>query len=418
MEANMKRVLLLMLLVTLALGPGLVAQTKATEVVFWNGYTGPDRVAVEKIVADFNAKSADVKIKMEIMPWDSLYQKLLPAMIAGSGPDIIGYSAGRVAEYAQAGRLEALDGYFAGSSLKRDVLAPGLIQAGTFQKKLYSVPMAFACEVMYYNKAHFTEAGLDPANPPKNLDELKAAWAKLLKVDAAGNVLRYPQAIAIKATVPMIPLFVWSQGADVINAAGKSGLSDAKALAAMTLLRDAFVKGKVAPVGLTGQEADNLFAAGKASIEFNGPWAINGFRGAGIDLGIAELPAGPAGRVTWSGDTVLSINKASKAKKAAWKFLEYWNSAPTQSYWSSTVAFPPSRLDMGSDAELAKNKDLGYFLKSVPYAKSWLPGQTKAARIEEEILVPMYESVFRGLEEPAAALKKADAALTSLLAEK
>jgi multiple sugar transport system substrate-binding protein len=412
----MKRVFTLMLLVCVV----FVGQMWAApaQVVFWNGYTGPDRVAVEKLVGDFNAKSADVKIKMEIMPWDSLFQKLLPAMIAGTGPDIIGYSVGRVPEFANAGRLEPLDGYFSGSALKRDVLAPGLIQGATFKGKLYGVPMAFACEVMYFNKAHFAEVGLDPANPPKTFDELKAAWAKLAKVDAAGNVIRYPQAIGVKATVPMIPLFFWGMGAEVVTSAGKSGLSSPKALAALGFLQDAFVKGKVSPAGLTGQEADNLFAAGKASIEFNGPWAINGFRGAGIDLGIAELPVGPAGKATWSGDTVLSINKDSKAKKAAWKFLEYWNSPESQSYWASTVAFPPSRLDMGSDPVLAKNKDLVYFLKSVPYAKSWLPGQTKAGRIEDDVLTPMYESVFRGLSDAPTALKKADSQLSALLAEK
>jgi multiple sugar transport system substrate-binding protein len=416
MEANMKRLFSVVLLVGIAL-TGL-AWAKPVTVTFWNGYTGPDRVAVEKLVSDFNAKSGDVTIKMEIMPWDSLYQKLLPAMIAGTGPDIIGYSVGRVAEYAQAKRLEPLDSYFSGSALKRDVLAPGLIQGGTYKGKLYGVPMAFACEVMYYNKAHFAEAGLDPANPPRTFDELKAAWVKLLKVDAAGNVVRYPQAIGVKSTVANVPLFIWGFGADIVTPAGKSGLSDAKALSAIAFLQEAFVKGKVSPAGLTGQEADNLFAAGKASIEFNGPWAINGFRGAGVDLGIAEIPAGPAGRVSWSGDTVLSINAGSKSKKAAWKFLEYWNSPEAQIYWSSAVAFPPSRLDLGSSPELAKNKDLPYFLKSVPYAKSYLPGMTKATRIEEEILVPMYENVFRGLEDAPAALKKADAQLSRLLGEK
>jgi len=412
----MKRLLIVMLLACTVL-TGL-AWAKPVTVTFWNGYTGPDRPAVEKLVNDFNAKNLGVAVKMEIMPWDSLYQKLLPAMIAGTGPDIIGYSVGRVAEYAQAKRLEPLDGYFSGSSLKRDVLAPGLVQGGTYKGKLYGVPMAFACEVMYYNKAHFAEAGLDPKDPPKTYDELKAAWAKLLKVDAAGNVVRYPQAIGVKSTVANVPLFIWGFGGDIVTPADKSGLADPKTLAALSFLQEAFVKGKVSPAGLTGQEADNLFAAGKASIEFNGPWAINGFRGAGIDLGIAELPAGPAGRVSWSGDTVLSINSGSKAKKAAWKFLEYWNSTEAQEYWSSTVAFPPSRLDLGSSATLSKNKDLAYFLKSVPYAKSYLPGQTKATRIEEEILVPMYENVFRGLEDSASAAKKADAQLSSLLSEK
>lgn len=411
------RVVVIALLVFAILG-SVGAQGKPKEILFWNGYTGPDRLAVEKLVAQFNESNADVKIRMEIMPWDSLYQKLLPALIAGNGPDVIGFSAGRVPEYAAAGKLEALDDYFKNSSLKRDVLVPGLIQAGTYKGKLYAVPMAFASMVMYYNKDHFKAAGLDPENPPKTLTELSAAWKKLLKVDASGNVLQYPQAIGTKATVPMIPVFIWNHGADIVTADGKSGLSDPKAVEAMNYLQNAIVKDKVSPVGLTGQEADNLFAAGKASIEWNGPWAINGFRGAGINLGIAEVPAGPAGRFTWSGDTVLVISKSSKQKASAWKFLEYWNSLATQKYWATTVAFPPSRLDMGSDPDLAKNKDLSYFLKAGVYAKSYLPAQTKAGRIEDEILVPMYESIFRNLETVESAMQKADTQLNKMLSGK
>jgi len=392
-----------------------MAFSQAKEILFWNGYTGPDRTAVEQLVKNFNDANTKVQIKMEIMPWDSLYQKLLPAMIAGNGPDIIGFSAGRVPEYAAAGRLEALDGYFQGSALKRSVLVPGLQDASTYKGKLYGVPMAFASMVMYYNKDLFKAAGLDPEAPPATFEALTAAWKKLVKVDASGNVTQYAQAIGTKATVPMVPVFLWAYGADIIGKDGKSGLADPKALQAMTLLQNAFVKDHVSPVGLTGQEADNLFAAGKAAIEWNGPWAINGFRGAGINLGIAEVPAGPATRVTWSGDTVMVINKASKVKKDAWTFLEYWNSAPAQKYWAQTVAFPPSRLDMGADADLAKNPDLSYFLKAGAYAKAYLPAQTKASRIEDEVLVPLYETVFRGMSGAEAALKKADGQLNKLL---
>lgn len=393
------------------------AQSKPKEVLFWNGYTGPDRPAVEYLVDQFNKSNTDVKIKMEIMPWDSLYQKLLPALIAGTGPDIIGFSAGRVPEYAAANRLEPLDSYFTNSSLKKNNLVPNLIEAGTYGGKLFAVPMAFASMVMYYNKDHFKAAGLDPEKPPKTLDELSVAWKKLLKVDAAGNVEQYPQAIGVKSTVPMVPVFLWLYGGDILTPNNKSALTSPKTVEAMKFLQDAFVKGKVSPVGLTGQEADNLFAAGKASIEWNGPWAINGFRNAGINLGIAEVPAGPAGRFTWGGDTVIVMSKDSKVKKEAWKFMEYWNSIPAQEYWASTQAFPPTRLDMANDKNLQKNKDLSSFIKAASYAKSYLPGQTKASRMEDEILVPLYESVFRNLDSAESALKKADTQLNQLLAE-
>jgi len=386
-----------------------------TTVVFWNGYTGPDRPVLEQIVANFNKESTTVEIKMEIMPWDTLFQKLMPALIAKNGPDMIAMSAGRYAEYAEAGQLFDVGDFLKKSpDLDTKLLVPGLFSAGNYHGKQYAMPMGFAAMVMYFNKDQFKAAGLNPDAPPKTLAELQKAWEKLAAKGAAAK--QYAQAIGVKATVPMVPVFMWMYGAEVLKN-GKSALDSPEALASMEMLAAAYKKG-VSPVGLTGQEADNLFAAGKASIEFNGPWAINGFKNAGINLGIAEVPTGPKGHKTWGGDTVLSITANSAVKEAAWEFIKYWNSVPVQRKWALEVGFPPTRIDMATDkALLAGNPAIVTFLKSASYAEIFLPSEPKAGRIDAEVLVPLFEAVTRGTETPKAALQKAHAALNALMAE-
>ncbi len=418
----MKKLVIALILVTLCFeafagGAQEAEMGGAQEVVFWNGYTGPDRPVLEELVEKYNASQSDVHIKMEIMPWDTLFQKLMPAMIAGNAPDLIAMSVGRYSEYAEAGKLASLEDFANSSSvLDIDNLVPGMVSAGKFEGEQYAMPMAFAAMVMYYNKTMFTEAGLDAENPPETLAELQDAWKKLTKKDASGNITQYAQAVGVKATVPMIPVFMWMYGADYI-ADGKSMLDSPEAVKAMSMIQDAFEAG-LSPVGLTGQEADNLFAAGKAAIEFNGPWAINGFRGAGIDLGIAEVPSGPKGRKTWGGDTVLTITKDSKVKEAAWDFIEYWNSTETQRTWALKVGFPPTRTDMADDTALLEgNPDIITFLNSASYAELFMAEYPKAGRIDAEVLVPLYEAVTRSTQSPAAALKEADAALNALLSE-
>jgi multiple sugar transport system substrate-binding protein len=420
----MKKKLLLLTVITLLLvSIGTIAatgqeevSTGPAEVVFWNGFTGPDRPAVEYLVDQFNDENADVDIAMEIMPWDSLFQKLMPALVAGNGPDLMGFDVSRVSEFADANRLEPLDTYLDASTvLEKADLVPGMIQGASYGGKLYGVPMSFASLVMYYNKEHFREVGLDPENPPVNFTELMQAWEKLLVRDSSGNVVRYPQSLGVKATVPMMPVFFWAAGAEIITADGKSGLDSSEALAAAELIQKAYVDMSVSPLGLTGQESDNVFAAGKASMEWNGPWAINGFTNAGIDLGIALLPAGPAGRVTWAGGTTMVMNKDSKVKDAAWALMEYWNSYDSQQYWAKTVAFPPTRVDMTADTELEKNENLAYFIESAGFAKIYMAGQTKAGQIEEEVMIPLYETITRGLKDAKTALADAHAALNAIL---
>ena len=416
-----KTTIIVLLLITTLLSANLWAEGQKEEklatISFWNGYTGPDRPAVEQIAADFNAAFPNIDLEMEIMPWDSLFQKLMPALIAGSGPDLMGYDVSRLPEFAKAGKLEPIDGYFKDSELDRNVLVKSLMDASVYKGSLYGVPMGFASMCMYYNKDHFNDAGLNPAQPPANLEELRAAWKRLLKKDAAGNVIRYPQAWGIKLTVPMIPVIIWDHGAEIVTDGGKSGLDDPKAIKAMDFLADGFLNLRVSPIGLTGQEADNLFAAGKASIEWNGPWAINGFRGAGINLGIAEVPAGPEGRVTWSSGTVIVMNKDSKAKDASWKFMEFWNSSKTQKYWAKTVAFPPTRLDLVDNPTLKENPDLVLFMRAARYGKVYLPGIAGVGKIENEVLVPLYESIFYGQKGVKEAMLEAHRKLNAILAE-
>ena len=261
-------------------------------VTFWNGYTGSDRPVLEDLVNQFNESQDEVYIDMLIMPWDTLYQRLMTSFIAGDGPDLIGFNIDRFAEYASAGRLLDLTSYIESSDVvSEDVMAPALYNAGKYNGVQYAVPMSSTAVAMYYNKDHFRAAGLDPDNPPQTLEELFDAWDKLIVKDENGNVTQYAQAIGVRSTVAMIPAFMWLYGADYIDADGNVVINSPEAVECMTMLQEAFAKG-VSPVGLTGQEADNLFSAGVASIEWNGPWAYNGFVDAGIDVGVCELPSG------------------------------------------------------------------------------------------------------------------------------
>lgn len=413
----MKKLFALLVCMCLLACTAALAFAEPTEVVFWNGYTGADQPTLEAIVEEYNNSQDEVRIKMEIMPWDTMYQKLMPALIAGNGPDLIGMSVTRYMEYAMAGKLAPVDDYIAASeTITTDNLVQGLFDAGNYDGKQYAMPMACAAMVMYYNRDMFEAAGLDPDNPPATMEELQDAWSKLIIKDASGNVTQYAQAIGVKATVAMMPVFMWAYGADYI-VDGKSALDSPEAVAAMEMIAAAYQEG-VSPIGLTGQEADDLFAAGKAAIEFNGQWAAPGFRNAGINLGICEVPAGVNGRKTWGGDTVLSINADSKVKDAAWNFIEYWNGTTAQTAWALNVGFIPTRLDMADSQEiLTGNPDLAYFMKASTYAEMFMADQPLSSRIDEEVLVPLYESVTRGTAAPADALKKASAALDALLNE-
>src|SRR5690554_3085691 len=79
---------------------------------FWNGFTGPDGPALEQVVDDFNASQDRITVKANIMPWDTLYQKVLTAASSKDGPDIVAMSASRLPQYAAEGLFQPIDDYY------------------------------------------------------------------------------------------------------------------------------------------------------------------------------------------------------------------------------------------------------------------------------------------------------------------
>lgn len=57
------------------------AQTEESEggktvITFWNGFTGSDKDTLEALVQKYNdTNDKNIEVQMNIMPWDSLYQK-------------------------------------------------------------------------------------------------------------------------------------------------------------------------------------------------------------------------------------------------------------------------------------------------------------------------------------------------------
>src|ERR1700716_3730077 len=54
----------------------------------WTGFTGPDRPAYEALVRQFNDAHSNIRVSMDVQPWDSITQKLPGAWASGQGPDL------------------------------------------------------------------------------------------------------------------------------------------------------------------------------------------------------------------------------------------------------------------------------------------------------------------------------------------
>ena len=389
------------------------ASTKPATITFWNGFTGPDRAAVEAVTKKFSDANPNITVNMDITPWDSLMQKLLSTLSTGQGPDVVAIHFQYLPQYAKSGYILDLSSEVqAGGDLDPANWPSSLVDLLKYDGKFYATPMNFATLMMYYNKDMFKAAGLDPEKPPTNLSEWTDAMRKLSKQDGGNN--QYGLAIGEHDTIPNWPIFLWANGGDVIKA-GKSALTDPKTVEALKTWSDLVKNNKITPPGLSGAEADKLFQTQRAAMEITGPWQTNGYTQAGINYGVAPVPAGAAGPVTLGDTVIMMVNKNSKNPDAAIKFVKHWNSKESQLYFATQTGFPPTRLDLATSSDLAKNPWSAKFASVAPQARFYLGGQEKFAQIDTDVFTPMIQAITLGQKSVEDATKEADKKLTTLL---
>ncbi|MEU3353814.1 sugar ABC transporter substrate-binding protein [Streptomyces sp. NPDC037389] len=127
----------------------------------------------EDLVKDFEKQNPGVKVTWLDQPAEHYADKLSADAAAGTLPDVVNVSPDLSYPLAKAGMLVGLDKEKAAARFKGEYTAeawqgntlPGL--GGS-----YSFPWYLTTGPLFYNKALFRSAGLDPEKPPKNYAEL------------------------------------------------------------------------------------------------------------------------------------------------------------------------------------------------------------------------------------------------------
>lgn len=370
------------------------------------GFTGGDRAAYEQIVNRFNESHPDIHVSMDIQPWDTIGQTLPAAWGTGTGPDIAtpNFDPGIVYRYIDDGLALPLDGLLGTDEGQLDpaVVPQFVLDAYTVDDTLYAAPANVATLQLYYNKDLLEAAGM--TEPPATADDLASA-AVSLTVDGT-----YGISIADHETIQMWPLLIWMNGGDVMSSATCSALGDDSTIDALSTWADLVADQGVSPVGQTGGESDSLFAAGQAALQMNGPWAAPGYADAGINFGVAPIPAGPDGQVTLASTVPLMVSAATEHPAEAQQFLAFWNSADAQREFALASGFPPSRTDLAEDPELAANEVVAQFASALPDARLYMPGVRVASQVDNDVFVPLVESITRGADVTESATSAAQAA--------
>ncbi|MEG3637313.1 ABC transporter substrate-binding protein [Micromonospora palythoicola] len=159
-------------------GPSSGGSTDKLVVWDWKSGEPSAKAYVDKAKADFAAKHPDVTVEFVAQPFDQYYTLLGAAIQSGKGPDVMLFNGGgQIRDRVDA--LVPLDEYVA-----EDKQRLAGWDAFTKDGKVYAAPVTLQGHPIYYNKALYEKAGLDPASPATTWDEFLADCAAIDKVDA------------------------------------------------------------------------------------------------------------------------------------------------------------------------------------------------------------------------------------------
>ncbi|MGW4465024.1 ABC transporter substrate-binding protein [Micromonospora sp. NPDC004704] len=150
------------------------------KLVVWDWKSGEAFAAsyLKEAKADFAKKHPDVKVEFVAQPFDQYYTLLGAAIQSGKGPDVILFNGGgQIRDRTDS--LVPLDEYVADDKQR---LAGW--DAFTKDGKIYAGPVTLQGHPIYYNKAIYERAGLDPASPATTWNEFVADCAAIAKAGA------------------------------------------------------------------------------------------------------------------------------------------------------------------------------------------------------------------------------------------
>ena len=135
-------------------------------------------------------KETGAQVNVTYVNWSDMSTKLNAAFAAGTAPDVFGHGPAAVADFVTNKRVEPLTTYI--SQLDKNDLndLSSALQGGQVNGVQYLVPLSMTGNLIMYNAADFTAAGLNPDQPPTTWEGVYNAAKKLTKRDGSGAITR------------------------------------------------------------------------------------------------------------------------------------------------------------------------------------------------------------------------------------
>lgn len=426
------------------------------EIDFWHAYTAQTAEAMEDLAAGFNASQDKIVVTPQAQgSYEELLTKYRESIAFDDLPALAVTDAQAFRDVVDSGTILPAQSCVETDEFPLTGIDELIRSSFSIEGALYPSATFISTPVLYYNRTHFEEAGLDPDSPPQTIAEVRDA-ARVIK---AAGVAETPLSFLMQGWF----VDTWLTGADVslINADnGRAGnateatFNGPEALEIYDLIDEMNDEGLLLPFSNVPGEVGQFLALanpGTASMLFETSTASTTIAGvlggtsnlsdliteAGldgdqvgatdltIDVDVAPFPGlEEPGQIFASGGLVYMTDTGSDAERAAaWEFVKYVNEAAQQKVIHLKGSYLPVNADVASDPEVQavwENDAAGQWLATAFAQLADIdpdfPGPIVGPFTEHrDIINDSLERLILSGDDSATVLADAEAALTEAL---
>ncbi|WUJ72389.1 sugar ABC transporter substrate-binding protein [Kribbella soli] len=358
-------------------------------------------VGYKAVFAEFTKQNPDITVRMEVLPWDQYWTKLTTELASGKAPDVFWLTVDYFPDFAGKGVLAPLDDLISKAGLKLDAYNPNVVQSYKFEDKQLGMPKDMGIVGLLYNKDLFKKAGV---TMPAEL-----TWAP----DGSGSFLE----VARKLTVGTKQWgfcswnhnqtqwlnWIASNGGHAMDKPyGTFDFAGQKSVEALQFARDLIFKWKVSPDGTrtnppTGQATEMFYRGEVAMFPANNallPFALPEVK---FPIGVAAMPAGPAGRTVVINGLAETMFAKTKHPEEAGKLVAFLGTEKAQRLMGDAGYIIPALTDAGAGYQTfwqKKGIDVQPFLDSaagstvnLPIADGWTSKSTEINKAANDLFL-------------------------------
>ena len=409
------------------------------EISFWHSEVASNLDAIQGLARRFNSEQNEVRVKTAFQGNDTeTMLKLTTFLGSADVPALIYLAEVDTQKLVDSGAARPVQDFIDREDYDLSDFDEKAIQYYTVDGQLYGMPFAIVVPLLYYNKLDFSEVGLDPEQPPRDLEEVRELSRKLVKRDSHGNILRAGIALDIEPWYFDVAL---AEHGDlyVNNGNGREGratevlFDDTTGQTFFRWWHEMIEEGLAINVGRNPSKADALLAmgVGRATMSLSSSAALRSVvdvleRGElNVEPGVVNLPGVPGGtglpgvygRSLW-----ILKGRPEAEQEAAWKFIKWLLEPEQQAEWFAGSGYLPVRVS-AYDLPAAQSAIAEYplfrlpvdlFLETPSTQESLGPLLGPMRDVREVVATAMEETVV-GSRDPIEALDDAAAEANDII---